>query len=230
MILSGSTACRCATSRTAALSLTPCTWPSSRSASHPRTTQALVAFGTRMASRNTWNLEAVAGLREQWLLIQQASGLMVDPGEAVFSNFRSQLLGMFARRYALMHSHLLAGTSSADKSVRLASREVLSHSARQCLEIKVYLKQFFDDVSSRAGTVGAGWTFQQRAAFVHSRVEKVFGPAVRVFLETEGAAPRSAVMGFAGSAALGRAAPAPLLGQVASSWLAPASQFLSIGS
>ena len=171
-------------------------------------------------------LEAVAGLREQWLLIQQASGLMVDPGEAVFGNFRSQLLGMFARRYALMHSHLLASTSSADKSVRLASCEVLSHSARQCLEIKDYLKQFFDDVSSRAGTVGAGWTFQQRAAFVHSRVEKVFGPAVRVFLETEGAAPRSAVLGFAGAAALGGAPPAPLLGQVASSWPLPASPHL----
>jgi hypothetical protein len=170
----------------------------------------------------------VAGLREQWSLIQQASAYGCDPGEAVYGNFRSQLLGMYARRYALLHSHLLFSTSSADSSVRLGSREVLSHSARQCLEIAEYVKKFFDDVSSRAGTVGAGWTFQQRAAFVHSRVESVFGRAVRAFLETEGAAPRSAGMGSAGAAALGGASPAPFLGQVASPWPVPASPHLAV--
>jgi hypothetical protein len=132
-------------------------------------------------------LEAVAGLRKQWSLIQQASAYGCDPGEAVYGNFRSQpLLGMYARRYALLHSHLLSSTSSADSSVRLGSREVLSHSARQCLKIAEYVKKFFHDVSSSAGTVGAGWTFQQRAAFVHSRVESVFGRAIRAFLETGG--------------------------------------------
>ena len=171
-------------------------------------------------------LDAVKGLRTQWSLIQQSSAQGCDPGEAVYGNFRSQFSNSW--RYARMHSRLLEYTSSADSALRLGSREVLSHSARQCLEIKEYLQKFFDDVSSRAGTVGAEWSFQQRAAFVHSRVGIVFGRAVRVFLETEGAAPPPAAVGVAGAAALGGAPAAPQapLAQAASSWLVPASPHL----
>jgi hypothetical protein len=174
-------------------------------------------------------LKAVKGLQKQWSLIQQASDQGVDPGEAVYGNFRSQFLGMYTRRYARMHSQLLEYTSSADKALRLGSREVLSHSARQCLEIKDYLQKFFDDVSSRAGTVGAGWSFQQRAAFVHSRVGSVFGRAVRVFLESEGAASLPATEGSAGAAALGGspAVPQALLAHAASPWPVAASPHLS---
>ena len=173
-------------------------------------------------------LKAVKGLRKQWSLIQQASDQGVDPGEAVYGNFRSQFLGMYSRRYASMHSQLLVFTSSADSAVRLGSREVLSHSARQCLEIKDYLQKFFDDVSSRAGTVGADWSFQQRAAFVNSRVGIVFGRAVQVFLESEGAASLAAAAGPARAAAPGGTPTAPqaLPAHAASPWLVPASPHL----
>ena len=145
--------------------------------------------------------EAVAGLNEQWYFIRQAVDTGYDPGQSVYGSFRSQLLGMYARRYRLMHANLIGNTNSAVKSVRLASREVLAHSARQCLEVQSYLTKFFDDVSSRAGAVGIGWTYKMRSEFVSLRVLSVFGDAVRAFVEVEGAAVRPLALGAAGAAA-----------------------------
>jgi hypothetical protein len=109
----------------------------------------------------------------------------------VYSNFRSHFLGMYARRYSLMHSHLFANTSSAVDSVCLASREVLANTARQCLEIHQYMTKFFDDVTSRAGVVGADWSYSARANFVTSRVVLVFADAVCTSLSEDTAIHRS---------------------------------------
>ena len=163
--------------------------------------------------------EALAGLNEQWMFIRQAVDNGYDPGQSVYGSFRSQLLGMYARRYRLMHANLINNTTSAVKSVRWASREVLAHSARQCLEVQSYMTKFFDDVSSRAGAVGTGWTYKMRSEFVSLRVLSVFGDAVRAFVEVEGAAVRPLVPGAAVGAPAGTpqassssrsAAPSPL--------------------
>ena len=153
-------------------------------------------------------VDAVAGLKAQWVLIEQSAQAGCDPGESVYGNFKSQFLGMYARRYTLMHSHLLGHASSTDDSVRLAAREVLSHSARQCLEIQVYTKRFFDDVCSRAGTMGATWTFSARAGFVHQRVLAVFGDAVKIFIENDGGL-HPGLAWQVGAAAAAGAPPAP---------------------
>jgi hypothetical protein len=144
--------------------------------------------------------EAVGRLGAQWNFILQAVGGSYDPGQGVYGNFRAQLLGMYARRYALMYLELGGNTSSPVDCVRQASREVLAHSARQCLEIRQYLQSFFDDLAGRAGAAGDAWAYSERASFVSSRVVQVFGAAVRIFLESEGTAAKPGASAFGGAA------------------------------
>jgi hypothetical protein len=94
--------------------------------------------------------------------------------------------------------------------VRQASREVLAHSARQCLEIRQYLQSFFDNLADRASATGEAWTYSERASFVPSHVMQVVGAAVRILLETEGTAAKPGGSAFGGAASVAAPALLPL--------------------
>ena len=51
-----------------------------------------------------------------------------------------------------------SGADAPSPEAMNVAREVLANTARQCLEIHQYMTKFFDDVTSRAGVVGADWT------------------------------------------------------------------------
>ena len=175
--------------------------------------------------------DAVAELKIQWELILMARRAGADPGQPVYGNFKAQLLVLFARRYALMYSHLSPRalsqplSHSRPKRARRASREVLGHTARQVHEIQIYLDKFFDDVYSRAAAVCQPWEIGRRADFVGSRVERVFGGAVQTFIDVEGAtapAPGGGSLGSGGAAAgAGAFWPAGAAAGPASSWGPP---------
>jgi hypothetical protein len=64
--------------------------------------------------------DAVGRLGAQWKLIRQAVCGGLDPGQPIYGNFLAQLMGMYARRYALMYSEHSGNTTSPTECVRLA--------------------------------------------------------------------------------------------------------------